>query len=168
MLRLIELWPATPKAYADIMVQGLSTNSRDVQQGDVFIALQGLRHDARAFIPLAIAQAAVAVLCQTSDDTQLINGIPILAIPQLPQLLGDIAARFYQQPSQSFDVVAVTGTNGKTSSAQLLAHACQYLGLKSAVLGTLGNGLVGDIQPSTHNTATAPWAIASGIKARAS
>ena len=89
MLRLIELWPATPKAYADIMVQGLSTNSRDVQQGDVFIALQGLRHDARAFIPLAIAQAAVAVLCQTSDDTQLINGIPILAIPQLPQLLGD-------------------------------------------------------------------------------
>jgi UDP-N-acetylmuramyl-tripeptide synthetase len=152
MLRLVELWPATPKAYADITVHGLSTNSRDVQQGDVFIALQGLRHDARAFIPQAIAQGAVAVLCQTSDDTQLINGIPILAIPQLPQLLGDIAARFYQQPSQSFDVVAVTGTNGKTSSAQLLAHACQYLGLKSAVLGTLGNGLVGDIQPSTHTT----------------
>ena len=40
MLRLIELWPATPKAYVDITVQGLSTNSRDVQQGDVFIALQ--------------------------------------------------------------------------------------------------------------------------------
>lgn len=152
MLSLEALWPSTPPLFANIHVQGLTTNSRDVQQGDVFIALQGLRHDARAFIPQAIAQGAVAVLCQAEGELITQDGVPIIAIPQLPQLLGEIAARFYQQPSQQFKVVAVTGTNGKTSSAQLLAHACHYLGIKSAVLGTLGNGIVGDIQPSTHTT----------------
>jgi len=122
------------------------------KQGDVFVALQGLRHDARQFIPQAIAQGAVAVLCQTDAEHQIIDNVPIIAIPQLPAVLGEIAARFYHHPSQDFAVVAVTGTNGKTSTAQLLAHACQYLGLTSAVLGTLGNGLVGDTQPSTHTT----------------
>ncbi len=152
MLRLAELWPATPNAYADVLVHGLTANSRDVQQGDVFVALQGRQHDARAFIPQAIAQGAVAVLCQHGGETRLDNGIPIIAIAHLPVVLGEIAARFYQQPSQAFHVVAVTGTNGKTSSAQLLAHACDYLGIKAGVLGTLGNGLVGDITPSTHTT----------------
>lgn len=152
MLRLAELWPSTPTMYADIVVTGLTANSREVQQGDVFVALQGLRHDARQFIPQAIAQGAVAVLCQDAASVQDSNGIPIIATPKLPAFLGEIAARFYQQPSQSFAVVAITGTNGKTSSAQMLAHACQYLGVKSAVLGTLGNGLVGEIQPSTHTT----------------
>ncbi len=152
MLRLAELWPSTPIVYANIAVTGLTANSREVQQGDVFVALQGLRHDARQFIPQALEQGAVAVLCQDVVGVQDLNGIPIIAIPELPSLLGEIAARFYQQPSQSFAVVAVTGTNGKTSSAQMLAHACQYLGVKSAVLGTLGNGIVGEIQPSSHTT----------------
>ncbi len=152
MLSLVALWPSTPPLFAHINVQGITSNSRDVQQGDVFIALQGLRHDARAFIPQALAQGAVAVLCQGEGEVITQDGVPIIAIPQLPQLLGAIAARFYQQPSQHFKVVAVTGTNGKTSSAQLLAHACHYLGIKSAVLGTLGNGIVGDIQPSSHTT----------------
>jgi UDP-N-acetylmuramoyl-L-alanyl-D-glutamate--2,6-diaminopimelate ligase len=73
------------------------------------------------------------------------QSVPIIYIADLPQQLGAIAARFYHHPSQYMDVVAITGTNGKTSCAQLLAHAAHYLGLKSAVLGTLGNGLVGDI-----------------------
>lgn len=152
MTRLVDLLASVPSDYANIAVSGLSSNSREVKQGDVFIALQGLRHDARAFIPQAIAQGAVAVLCQADDALYLVNAVPVISVPNLPLLLGDIAARFYQQPSQAFEVVAVTGTNGKTSCAQLLAQACQSLGLTSAVLGTLGNGLVGDIEPSTHTT----------------
>ena len=152
MTVLKDIWPNVPADYAQIGVTGLTANSRQVQQGDVFIALQGQQHDARKFIPQAIAQGAVAVLCQSTEPHSLIEHVPVLSIADLPQQLGDIAARFYQQPSQAFEVVAVTGTNGKTSCAQLLAQACQSLGLTSAVLGTLGNGLVGDIEPSTHTT----------------
>lgn len=152
MTVLKDIWPNVPADYAQIGVTGLTANSRQVQQGDVFIALQGQQHDARKFIPQAIAQGAVAVLCQSTEPHSLIDHVPVLSIADLPQQLGDIAARFYQTPSASMRVVAITGTNGKTSCAQLLAHASQSLVIKSAVLGTLGNGIVGDIQPSTHTT----------------
>ena len=152
MPTLQQIWPATPSIYANMTVTGLTANSRHVQQGDVFVALQGRQHDARHFIPQAIAQGAVAVLCQSDEPSTEQSGIPIISIPDLPQHLGQIAACFYSQPSQDLTVFAVTGTNGKTSCAQLLAHACQFLEQKSAVLGTLGNGLIGDLVPSTHTT----------------
>lgn len=152
MPTLQQIWPATPSIYANMTVTGLTANSRHVQQGDVFVALRGRQHDARHFIPQAITQGAVAVLCQSDEPSTEHADIPIINIADLPQRLGEIAARFYGQPSQDLTVFAVTGTNGKTSCAQLLAHACQLLTKKSAVLGTLGNGLVGELVPSTHTT----------------
>ena len=127
MCTLQTIWPDTPHQYAQIVVAGLTANSRQVQQGHVFIALQGRQHDARRFIPQAIAQGAVAILCQSDEPLTEQAGIPIINIADLPQRLGEIAARFYGQPSQDLTVFAVTGTNGKTSCAQLLAHACQFL-----------------------------------------
>ena len=73
MLRLAELWPSTPIEDANIAVTGLTANSREVQQGSVFVALQGLRHDARQFIPQAIEQGAVAVLCEDVVGLVFIN-----------------------------------------------------------------------------------------------
>lgn len=152
MTTLADIWPSIEANYANLHITGLSANSRQVQQGDVFIALQGHHHDARQFIASAITSGAVAVLCQGEGQTCIEQSVPIIYIADLPQQLGAIAARFYHHPSQYMDIVAITGTNGKTSCAQLLAHAAHYLGLKAAVLGTLGNGLVGDITPSTHTT----------------
>ncbi|MFO1391288.1 MAG: UDP-N-acetylmuramoyl-L-alanyl-D-glutamate--2,6-diaminopimelate ligase [Agitococcus sp.] len=152
MTQLVDIWPSVNADYAAINISGLSANSRLIKHGDVFIALQGQQHDARKFIPQAIAQGAVAVLCQTEGETVKQGSVPIIAIKDLPQHLGDIAARFYGHASQDLTVLAVTGTNGKTSCAQLLAHACSFLGKKSAVLGTLGNGLVGELVPSSHTT----------------
>ena len=151
-MKLAMLWSSIQECYANIDIKRLTANSRQVQQGDVFIALQGRQHDARRFIPQAIAQGAVAIFCQSDEPSTEQTGIPIINIADLPQRLGEIAARFYGQPSQDLTVFAVTGTNGKTSCAQLLAHACQLLTKKSAVLGTLGNGLVGELVPSTHTT----------------
>jgi UDP-N-acetylmuramoyl-L-alanyl-D-glutamate--2,6-diaminopimelate ligase len=67
MTVLADIWPVSTADYANIGVTGLTANSRQVQQGDVFIALQGLQHDARKFIPQAIALGAVAVLCQGTE-----------------------------------------------------------------------------------------------------
>ncbi|PTQ89877.1 UDP-N-acetylmuramoyl-L-alanyl-D-glutamate--2,6-diaminopimelate ligase [Agitococcus lubricus] len=152
MPALAALWPNTPPVYQQILVSGLTANSQAVQAGDVFIALRGLKHDARQYIPQAIAQGAVAVLAHSEETDYAIAQVPVICIADLPQYLGQIAARFYQSPSQDLSVLAVTGTNGKTSCAQLFAHACDFLALKSAVLGTLGNGVIGAIQPSTHTT----------------
>ena len=152
MISLKTIWPNTPSPYAHIEVTGLTADSRQVQQGFVFVALQGRQYDARRFMTQAIEQGAVAVLCQSDKPSTEQQGIPIINIVDLPQQLGEIAARFYKQPSQDLTLCAITGTNGKTSCAQLLAHACQFLGQKSAVLGTLGNGLVGELVPSTHTT----------------
>ncbi|HMY29266.1 MAG TPA: Mur ligase domain-containing protein, partial [Agitococcus sp.] len=69
MPTLQQIWPATPSIYANMTVTGLTANSRHVQQGDVFVALQGRQHDARHFIPQAIAQGAVAVLCQSDEPS---------------------------------------------------------------------------------------------------
>lgn len=152
MTQLVDILPSISPEFAQLQVSGLSANSLHVKQGEVFIALQGQHHDARKFIPQAIAQGAVAVLCQGEGAVTVQQSVPIIYMADLPQQLGAIAARFYQQPSQAFNVIAITGTNGKTSCAQLLAHTAHYLHIKAAVLGTLGNGLVGDITPSTHTT----------------
>lgn len=151
MRALGEIFPDAPADLATLPVSGLTADSRQVRPGWLFLALRGRRLDARTLVPAVAAQGAVAVLAE-SGVTGEESGIPVVAAPDLPARLGEIASRFHGCPGQSLRVMAVTGTNGKTSTAQLLAHACDYLGMRSAVLGTLGNGLVGEMKPSTHTT----------------
>src|SRR5690606_35861633 len=75
-----------------------------------------------------------------------------LAIPSLTVLLGTVADRFFGEPSKSVSVAAVTGTNGKTTSAYVIAQAFAKLGQTAAYAGTLGYGLVDAIKPGTHTT----------------
>jgi len=151
MLRLGDFYTEAPSAWSGIEVTGLTADSRRVRPGTLFLALCGRTHDARNFIPQAVRNGAVAVLAEDAGSDE-VEGVPVIGVPGLSSRLGEIAAGFYGHPSQSLRVVAVTGTNGKTSTAQLLAHACEFLGRRAAVLGTLGNGLVGGIEPSTHTT----------------
>ncbi|RZU35370.1 UDP-N-acetylmuramoylalanyl-D-glutamate--2,6-diaminopimelate ligase [Fluviicoccus keumensis] len=151
MICLGDLFPEAPAQYHAIPVLALTADSRKVTPGAVFLALRGLQHDARAFIPQAVAQGAAAVLAEGHGDS-VEAGVPVIGVTDLSIRLGEIAARFFGHPSQSLRVLAVTGTNGKTSTAQLLAHACEALQIRAGVLGTLGNGLVGSVEPSTHTT----------------
>lgn len=155
MKRLVELWPATPVAHADIMVSALVLDSRQLRPGMAFVALKGQQRDGRDFIDAVIAAGAVAVLAEQDaalPQHEIRQGIPVLSIADLAQQLGVIAARFFDQPSSAQTVFAVTGTNGKTSVAHFIAAAQQHLGNKSALLGTLGNGLYGALEKSTHTT----------------
>ncbi|HEX5362103.1 MAG TPA: UDP-N-acetylmuramoyl-L-alanyl-D-glutamate--2,6-diaminopimelate ligase [Fluviicoccus sp.] len=152
MRTLAEVLPEVAGEWAGIPIVSLVSDSRQVGPGSLFLALRGRQHDARAFIARAVAQGAVAVLAEDEPGVMLEAGVPVIGIPDLPVRLGGLASRFYGQPGHALRVVAVTGTNGKTSTAQLLAHACERVGLRAGVLGTLGNGLVGAIEPSTHTT----------------
>ncbi|MGH8492394.1 MAG: UDP-N-acetylmuramoyl-L-alanyl-D-glutamate--2,6-diaminopimelate ligase [Moraxellaceae bacterium] len=155
MKRLDQLWPAISAAHAAIPVSAMVLDSRKVRSGMLFIALKGQQRDARDFIADVIAAGAAAVFAEQDEkwpQETVINGIPVIVIPELAQQLGGIASRFFDEPSKKMKLLAVTGTNGKTSVANLLAGALTHLGRKSAVLGTLGNGIYGALEKSTHTT----------------
>jgi UDP-N-acetylmuramoyl-L-alanyl-D-glutamate--2,6-diaminopimelate ligase len=135
----------------DIPVTGIALDSRRVEPGQVFIALKGQAHDGRCFIPNAVAAGACAVLCDAAK-TEGDAGIPVIAVPGLSAEIGEIASRFYDAPSAQLTVVAVTGTNGKTSVTYLAASALDYLKRTAGIIGTLGQGFLDDLKVSGLTT----------------
>jgi UDP-N-acetylmuramoyl-L-alanyl-D-glutamate--2,6-diaminopimelate ligase len=129
----------------DVQVTGITDDSRRVARGDLFLARPGGSHDGRAFIA-EVADRAAAILCE-SPAPVLKSGnppdVPIIELSNLEQRTGDIANRFYGRPSEKLRVVAVTGTNGKTSVTNYVAAAAATLGAQCGVIGTLGSGTPG-------------------------
>jgi len=125
-----------------VPVTSLALDSRNVQPGDVFVACPGRANDGRAFIAQAIERGAKAVLWEASDDFRWNSAWPVpnLALAGLHEQLGALASHVYGHPSRSLWVVAVTGTNGKTSVTRWIAQALTASGVKCAVIGTLGAG----------------------------
>lgn len=123
----------------------LRLDSRDIQVGDVFVACKGTSLDGTQFIQKAIEQGAAAVLVESSDPAPVYS-VPVLAVPNLRAQLGQLADEWYGQPSASVAVIAITGTNGKTSCANWVARALNLNNVSCATIGTLGT-----ILPSGEN-----------------
>lgn len=119
---------------ADAAVAGLTADSRAVQPGFVFAALPGSKVDGRAFVPQAIAQGAAAVLLP--EGSTLPEGVAAVTSPNPRLAFARMAARFHG--AQPGTVCAVTGTNGKTSTAVFTQQLWAVLGHQAAALGTLG------------------------------
>jgi len=146
-------------AGADIVVRGLSLDSRHVREGDAFVALPGARAHGFSFAPAASARGAAVILADpagidapASDVRSGDAATPVVWIDGLRARLGAIAARFFGEPSRALRVVGVTGTNGKTSTVQLLAQALHRAGHGVATIGTLGAGLYGAVQEGERTT----------------
>jgi len=121
----------------------LHLDSRSVAAGDVFIACQGTATDGRSYIAQAVSRRAKAVLVQAGGHDAFIQGIevPLLVVDNLAQQLGQLAHEWYGRPSEALSVVAVTGTNGKTSVVNWIAAALASDGVACGTIGTLGVGL---------------------------
>ncbi|WP_380182021.1 UDP-N-acetylmuramoyl-L-alanyl-D-glutamate--2,6-diaminopimelate ligase [Kalamiella sp. sgz302252] len=135
-------------------------DSRQAAAGDLFVAVKGHAADGRRFIPQAIAQGVAAVIAEAegeAEDGDIVtqHGVPIIYLAQLSQRLSALAGRFYQQPGEKLRLIGVTGTNGKTTTTQLLAQWAQLLGETGAVMGTTGNGLYGRLTPVENTTGSA-------------
>lgn len=152
-MRLRDLLPTVDAVVADFEVTQLSVDSRQVAVGGVFVALTGA-HDSAHFIPNAIAAGAAMILQEVSTAAAPYQqqGVWFVPITGLSAALGAISARWYGHPSAGMRVFAVTGTNGKTSVANLIAGAAGYLQHRTAVIGTLGNGFPGELQASRFTT----------------
>lgn len=138
-MRLSELFPGFVDEAGDGPVTGITADSRAVRPGFVFAALQGVAADGRRFAPNAIEAGAIAVVG---------NELPDLAVTTInvdePRLeLARAAARFYR--AQPEKIVAVTGTNGKSSTVDFLRQIWSSAGIRAASMGTLGA-----IGPSGH------------------
>lgn len=141
-----------------IKMTGLTADSRQVSAGVLFLATPGTHLDGRDFIQQAKQRGAAFVLAQAhfnldQDDVfpqDIVEGV--LFVQNLNQWVGEIAAAFYGYPSRNLKLIGVTGTNGKTTTAFLLASMAQALGLKSAVLGTNGFGCLDALQPQLLTT----------------
>ena len=140
-------------AQLGVPLADLTTDSRQVKHGSVFVAYPGSSRDGRAFIADAIARGAAAVIWERRGfDWDARRDVPNLGIEDLRGRASEIAGLVHGDPSAKLWMVGVTGTNGKTSVAQWVAQAFDGLGRRAAVLGTLGNGLVGERAEAKNTT----------------
>ena len=120
----------------DIKIGGLCTNSKQVVQGDLFIAIPGHSVDGHQYVKEAIENGAASVLVNGRDVGSV--SIPLISVANPRRALSKLAAEFYNNPSKKINITGITGTNGKTSTAYLLNSILTADGKDSAVLGTLG------------------------------
>jgi UDP-N-acetylmuramoyl-L-alanyl-D-glutamate--2,6-diaminopimelate ligase len=131
----------------------LRTDSRRVGAGEGFLAIKGHQQDGRSFVAAALAAGAAACLVEAEGVHGFHFTDPrIAAVPDLKAHAGAIAAAFHRDPSAQIDVIATTGTNGKTSTAWWTAQALTALGRRCGVMGTLGIGEPGAVESTGLTT----------------
>ena len=140
-----------------VRVSGLATDSRQIAAGEVFLAWPGAKLDGRAHVAEAVSRGAAAVLWERDGfEWNPDWRAPNLAVEGLRDLAGPLAHEVYDRPSEKIWTMGVTGTNGKTSCTQWLAHASTDCGARTAVIGTLGLGFPGETLDATVNTTPDP------------
>ena len=134
-----------------IELTGVADDSRQVRPGDLFVAYPGDQTDGRQYIDAAIERGAVAVLCEPTAGFTFPAGLPIPNLPQpgLRAMVGWLAHAIAGWPTDQIPLLAVTGTNGKTTVSQWLGRLYPR---KCAVIGTLGAGFAGEEKATGFTT----------------
>jgi UDP-N-acetylmuramoyl-L-alanyl-D-glutamate--2,6-diaminopimelate ligase len=141
----------------DVVVTGLSLSSQRVQPGDLYAALPGSRAHGATYAQEAVAAGAVAVLTDPAgaEDARA-AGVPVLVLDAPRAVLGSLAARLYGEPAHHLTLMAVTGTQGKTTTTRLLEGGLTTAGVPAAVIGTVGTRIAGTEVKTSLTTPEAP------------
>jgi UDP-N-acetylmuramoyl-L-alanyl-D-glutamate--2,6-diaminopimelate ligase len=135
-------------------IRGLSYDSRQVERGDLFIALKGLKASGSDFSADAIRRGALAVVSDTPASVPV--DVPWVVVEDAREAMAALADEFYGHPSQSMTVVGITGTNGKTTVAYLLRALFEAAGMKSGLLGTVAYVIGSEEVSASRTTPEAP------------
>jgi UDP-N-acetylmuramoyl-L-alanyl-D-glutamate--2,6-diaminopimelate ligase len=135
----------------EMAVSGVAIDSRQVQQGWVFVAIRGTQTDGHHYIDAAIASGAVAVVYEERSG-QPADGVTFIRVEDSAAAAGIIAHNFYDKPSHKVVLVGVTGTNGKTTIATLLFKLFRALGYSCGLVSTVQNQVNDEVIPSSHTT----------------
>ena len=150
---------ADPSVIVDVKLTGLTLDSRKVVSGQLFISLAANRQQRSKHLKQALTVGAVAILYDAGHDLSEQDFLSLAEfnvraypIKSLVDKVGEIAARFYGHPSLAMTVIAITGTNGKTSVSQFIAQSLEFLGKPCGVIGTLGVGRIDNLQATGMTT----------------
>ena len=144
---------------AGVAVSGVSVDSGSVVAGDLFAALPGANSHGAVYVSAARDRGAVAVFTD-ADGAELLAStgveLPVLAVDKPRDRLGAVAALIYGEPSAAMDLVGITGTNGKTTTAYLLEGVLAAEGHTTALIGTIETKIAGEQLPQARTTPEAP------------
>lgn len=132
-------------------VHHLTFDSRAIRPGSLFFALKGTQVDGHKFIPQVIEAGAIAVVCEHLPE-RINEKVVYVQVPDSSKAMARMAASFFDYPSSKLKLVAVTGTNGKTTVASVLHKLFRSLGHHTGLLSTIQNKIDEDVIPSTHTT----------------
>ncbi len=132
-------------------VNAINFDSREIKEGDLFVAMHGTKVDGHQFIDQALEQGAYAVMCEELPAS-LPPDVTFLEVDDASVALGQLASNYYGRPSESIELVGVTGTNGKTTIVSLLYRLFIELGYRVGLLSTIQNYIHEEYVPVTHTT----------------
>jgi UDP-N-acetylmuramoyl-L-alanyl-D-glutamate--2,6-diaminopimelate ligase len=135
----------------DLDIQGITFDSRKVEPGTLFFAIEGTQVDGHDYIDKAIGKGATAIVCEKMPR-QKTEGVTYIKVDNSAYVLGVSASNFFGNPSEKLQLVGVTGTNGKTTIATLLYRLFTDAGYTCGLLSTIENIVNRDAIPSTHTT----------------
>ena len=137
---------------ADLVITGITHNSREVQSGDIYVALPGANHHGIKFASQAIANGAVAIATDEQGKKDLTSNLPTILLGNARADMATLAARVYGHPEKKLTLVGVTGTNGKTSVTHILQSLFSNFGYRVGVIGTIGTYINGKHLPLARTT----------------
>jgi UDP-N-acetylmuramoyl-L-alanyl-D-glutamate--2,6-diaminopimelate ligase len=144
-----------------IEITGVCSNSQKIENGDLFLALPGVKTHGGAFLPSAVERGARAVLTDIAGSelsSVRDSAIPVLVVPNPRSQSGYLADWFHNSPSRSMYLAGITGTNGKTTTTYLLHQIWKYARFESGLMGTIGITIGDEFVPATHTTPEADLA----------
>jgi UDP-N-acetylmuramoyl-L-alanyl-D-glutamate--2,6-diaminopimelate ligase len=131
----------------EVEISGLAYSSQSVTPGALFFCVPGFRSDGHDFAPDAVERGAAALVTERSLEL----GVPEIVVDDVRAAMGPAAARFYGDPTTELDVVGITGTNGKTTTAYLVRHLLEAAGRQTGLLGTVKR-VVGGVEEEVERT----------------
>lgn len=139
LAELIKDWPCTVKGSIRVDVSKVEDNVAEVQNGDIFVARKGRKYDGKAFIEEAINRGASAIVI---DDEMMFDAlriqVPLIWVPNCLQFIAFASAKIYGFPSEALTIIAITGTNGKTTVSHFISQLLQQVKKRTLVIGTNG------------------------------
>lgn len=134
-----------------VAIEDLAFDSRKARAFSLFVAIPGTQVDGFLYISKAIENGAIAVVCERMPE-KLAEGVSYVLVHDSAKALGQIASQFFEEPSAQMKVIAVTGTNGKTTTVSLLHRLFRSMDRKAGMLSTVENRIVDEVVPATHTT----------------
>lgn len=145
-------------------VAGVCNDTRRLEAGDLFVAVPGARSDGLQHVAEAVRRGASALMAQAEPPGDL--GVPLILVPAARPALADVAAAFFEHPSRKVPVIGVTGTDGKTSTTQLVSAILEAAGMRTGWLTTVNTKIGDALSPNAADFTTPEAPLVQGTLAR--